>query len=46
MCVPLTVVLNSHSGQIVGIASNEKTWVPVHGSFEVVTQPGRLARAG
>lgn len=40
----LTVVLNSHSGNITGIASNEKTWVPVHGSFEVVTQPRRFAR--
>lgn len=34
----LTVVLNSHNGLIAGIASNEKMWVPVHGSFEVVTR--------
>ena len=33
----LTVVLNSESGLIAGVASNEKTWVPVHGSFEIVT---------
>jgi len=32
----LTVVLNFESGAIAGIASNEKTWMPVHGSFEIV----------
>jgi hypothetical protein len=32
----LTVVLNFESGAIAGIASNEKTWMPVHGTFEVV----------
>ena len=32
----LTVVLNSNDGLIVGVASNEKTWTPVHGSFEVL----------
>ena len=32
----LTVVLNYESGRITGIASNEKTWMPVHGSFKVV----------
>lgn len=31
----LTVVLNSQTGAISGIASNDKTWMPVHGSFEV-----------
>jgi hypothetical protein len=33
----LTVVLNEESGLIAGIASNEKNWVPVHGSYEVVS---------
>jgi hypothetical protein len=32
----LTVVLSSQNGAITGVASNEKTWMPVHGSFEVV----------
>ncbi|HWI83663.1 hypothetical protein [Ramlibacter sp.] len=36
----LTVVLNSLTGRIAGIASNEKTWVPVHGFFELVPTPG------
>jgi hypothetical protein len=30
------VVLNSQNGSITGVASNDKTWVPVHGAFEVV----------
>lgn len=32
----LTVVLNSQNGSITGVASNDKTWMPVHGAFEVV----------
>jgi hypothetical protein len=32
----LTVALNSQNGVIAGVASNEKVWLPVHGSFEVV----------
>lgn len=32
----LTVVLNFPSKSIVGVASNDKTWMPVHGSFDVV----------
>jgi hypothetical protein len=32
----LTLVLNFASGTTVGIASNENTWLPVHGTFEVV----------
>ncbi|MFC5497396.1 hypothetical protein ACFPOE_07615 [Caenimonas terrae] len=32
----LTVVLNSQNGSITGIASNDKTWMPVHGAFEVM----------
>jgi hypothetical protein len=32
----LTVVLNANDGRIAGVASNEKTWVPVHGSFKVL----------
>jgi hypothetical protein len=33
----LTVVLNFGNRTTVGVASNEKTWVPVHGRFEVVS---------
>jgi hypothetical protein len=33
----LTVVLNAQTGLIAGVASNDKTWVPVRGSFEVMT---------
>ena len=32
----LTVVLNSQNGSITGVASDDKTWMPVHGAFEVV----------
>ena len=32
----LTAVLNFENKSIVGVASNEKTWAPVHGSFEFV----------
>jgi hypothetical protein len=32
----LTVVLNSQNGSINGVASNDKTWMAVHGAFEVV----------
>jgi hypothetical protein len=32
----LTVALNLEDGSTVGIASNEKTLMPVHGHFEVV----------
>ncbi len=32
----LTVVLNFNDGSTVAIASNEKDWVPAHGSFEVM----------
>jgi uncharacterized protein YjbJ (UPF0337 family) len=32
----LTVVLNCDDGSTVGIASNEKIWLPVRGSFEVM----------
>ena len=32
----LTVVLDSRNERISGIASNDKTWMPVHGTFEVV----------
>jgi hypothetical protein len=32
----LTVVLNSQNGSITGVASNDKTWMPVHGAYEVV----------
>jgi hypothetical protein len=32
----LTVVLNFGDGSTVGVASNEKTWVPVKGTFEVL----------
>ena len=32
----LTVVLDFSDGSTVAIASNEKDWVPVHGSFEVM----------
>ena len=32
----LTVVLNSQNGSITGVASNDQTWMPVHGAFEVV----------
>jgi hypothetical protein len=31
----LTVALNFGDGSTVGVASNEKTWVPVRGSFEL-----------
>lgn len=33
----LTVVLNYDNGSIAGVASNEKSWTPIHGTFEVVT---------
>ena len=33
----LTVVLNFRDGSTVAIASNEKDWVPAHGSFEVMS---------
>jgi hypothetical protein len=33
----LTVVLNSQNGSITGVASNDKTWMPIHGAFEVVS---------
>ena len=32
----LTVALNYADGTITGVASDGKTWTPVHGSFEVV----------
>lgn len=32
----LTVVLNAQTGLIAGVASNEKTWVAVHGGLEVL----------
>ena len=32
----LTVVLNFGDGSAVAIASNEKNWLPAHGSFEVM----------
>jgi hypothetical protein len=32
----LTVTLNAQNGRIAGVASNEATWTPIHGSFEVV----------
>jgi MoaF N-terminal domain len=32
----LTVVLNFADGSTVAIASNEKDWLPAHGSFEVM----------
>ena len=32
----LTVVLNLSDGLTVAIASNEKDWLPAHGSFEVM----------
>jgi hypothetical protein len=32
----LTAVLNFSDKSIVGVASNEKTWTPVHGSFDIV----------
>ena len=32
----LTATLNFRDGTTVGIASNEKTWVPVKGTFEVL----------
>jgi hypothetical protein len=31
----LTVVLNFDDGSMVGIASNDKNWIPVHGHFQV-----------
>ena len=35
----LTAVLNFSDKSVVGVASNEKTWAPVHGSFEIVSEP-------
>src|ERR1700759_3491763 len=32
----LTVALNFETGATVGVASNEKSWMPVHGRFEIV----------
>jgi hypothetical protein len=32
----LTVTLNLRDGTTVGVASNEKTWVPVKGTFEAL----------
>ena len=32
----LTVVLNFETGELVGFASNDKSWYPVQGTFEVV----------
>ena len=32
----LTVTLNFRDGTTVGVASNEKTWVPVKGTFEAL----------
>lgn len=32
----LTTVLNFHDHKLYGFASNEKTWSPVQGTFEVV----------
>ena len=32
----LTVVLNFANHRAIGFASNDKTWVPQHGTFEVV----------
>ncbi|HEV7357263.1 MAG TPA: hypothetical protein VGN99_04670 [Steroidobacteraceae bacterium] len=32
----LTVALNFDTGKTVGVASNDKNWMPVHGRFEVV----------
>jgi hypothetical protein len=37
----LTVVLRSTDGSAVGFASNDKTWVPVRGTFEVSGDDGR-----
>jgi len=31
----LTAVLNFENGTIVGVASNETTWIPVHGTLTV-----------
>jgi hypothetical protein len=33
----LTVVLNFSDGSTAAIASNEKDWLPAHGSFEVMS---------
>ena len=33
----LTVVLNFLDSSTVAIASNEKDWLPAHGTFEVMT---------
>ena len=33
----LTVALNFGDGSTVGVASNEKTWTPVRGTFELAT---------
>jgi len=33
----LTIVLDARNEKISGIASNDKTWMPVHGTFEVVS---------
>jgi hypothetical protein len=35
----LTVTLNFRNQTTMGVASNEKTWAPVQGTFEVVHQP-------
>ena len=32
----LTVVLNLADGQAIGFASNDKSWQPLHGTFEIV----------
>jgi hypothetical protein len=32
----LTIALNFDTGKTVGVASNDKNWMPVHGRFEVV----------
>src|SRR6187551_1272732 len=32
----LTVAMRLSDGSVVGIASNDKTWGPIHGAFEVV----------
>jgi hypothetical protein len=35
----LSVVLNFDAGTLSGVASNDKTWMPVFGVFEVLTSP-------
>lgn len=35
----LTVALEFNQATLSGVASNEKTWVPVFGAFEVIASP-------